>query len=864
MKPAREWLVTRTGLPVAAGLLLALAGLSGLTRPQPVRATVETPAFESLRKLPLTLVENRGQVEGPVRYYVRGRDKSVYFTPTGVTFSLTQPEEGTAFGSLGRASITARPAASAVASSETSSPRRWNVRLDFLHAQPAVRLQGVERSATRVHHLSGPPTAWKRNLPTYAGVHYPELWPGIDLTYRGTEAGLKYEYTVRPGADPSQIRLAYRGAENVRRTEEGQLEVRTPAGSFTDQKPVAFQRIDGQEVPVPVAYELSGSEYTFQLGNYDRRYPLTIDPAVLISCGYLGGDGEELAFDVASDANGNSYVVGTTSSPESTFPAQVGPDLTFNSSSPQLDAFIAKVRADGTGFVYAGYIGGAADDGAYGVAVGPDGAAYVTGWTESSEATFPVTVGPGLQYSGGQDAWVARVSPDGSSLDYCGYLGGAAGETGWSVVVDSTGRACVAGSTASDETTFPALVGPDLTFNSSSGGTDAFVAQVSPTGILQRRGYIGGAEADEGYGVAVDGDDDIYITGLTLSGPASFPLVVGPDLTFNGTPGADADAFIARLRSDWTGLDYCGYVGGADSDIAVRVRVDSQERPVLAGTTGSSESSFPVMGGPDLTYNGGGDAWLARVAADGTGLEYCGYVGGKRGEQCLGLALDTGGNAHLVGHTTSNERSFPVRVGPDLTLGARQGAWIARIAADGSAPDYAGYLAANAVAEAVTVDALGNASVVGSTAARQDRFPARVGPDLTLNQTVDPRTGNSGSALDAFIARVSAFTPGAGSGRLKAAPAIVNFRTTRLGQSRQRRVALINSGRDPLTVNVPSLGGPFTVTPSGDLVVPARSRTTLTLTFQPASAGTAIAGLVLTSSDPKKPLVQLPVRGRGR
>ncbi len=75
---------------------------------------------------------------------------------------------------------------------------------------------------------------------------------------------------------------------------------------------------------------------------------------------------------------------------------------------------------------------------------------------------------------------------------------------------------------------------------------------------------------------------------------------------------------------------------------------------------------------------------------------------------------------------------------------------------------------------------------------------------------------------------------------------------------------LINSGSDPLTVNVPPQAGPYSVTPAGDLVVPARSRATVTLTFQPASAGAGIAGLVLTSSDPKKPLVQIPVRGRGK
>ncbi len=146
---------------------------------------------------------------------------------------------------------------------------------------------------------------------------------------------------MQPGADPAQIRLAYRGAA-VRLDEAGRLEVSTPAGRFTDDAPVAYQEVDGQRVPVAVAYALAGSTYGFRLGAYDPGRPLVIDPAVLVYCGYIGGDGWDDVYGVAVDAAGYLYVTGRTDSwGAATFPATVGPDLTFNGD---IDAFVAKVR----------------------------------------------------------------------------------------------------------------------------------------------------------------------------------------------------------------------------------------------------------------------------------------------------------------------------------------------------------------------------------------------------------------------------------------------------------------------------------------------------------------------------------------
>jgi hypothetical protein len=201
--------------------------------------------------------------------------------------------------------------------------------------------------------------------------------------------------------------------------------------------------------------------------------------AGLVYAGYLGGSAGDYGSAIAVDASGAAYVVGGTGS--ANFPVVVGPDLAYNGG---YDAFVAKILPGGAGLAYAGFIGGGASDEVYyGLAVDAAGAAYVTGKTTSTD--FPVVGGPDLTYNGGaSDAFVVKVLADGSGLAYAGYLGGSAADFGYSIAVDTAGAVYVTGKTSS--TDFPALGGPDLTYN---GGTiDVFVANIAafnpaPTGL---------------------------------------------------------------------------------------------------------------------------------------------------------------------------------------------------------------------------------------------------------------------------------------------------------------------------------------------------------------------------------------------
>jgi|GEM_PF-489960 len=674
----------------------------------------------SLDQLPLYFVANAGQFDHEVAFCVKGADKTLFFTSEGITFSLMREDRG--------------------------KLECWALKLDFVDAGP-VAPRGEDRREALFSYFEGRPADWKTGIAAYGRLVYEDLWPGIDLVFCGSADHLKYEFIVEPGADANRIGLRYGGVDNLEVGDDGALIVSTPFGGFEDGTPFAYQMLGGvlKEVSMRYVVEKRGEsfDYRFELGDYDADAPLVLDPDMLLYCGYIGDGGADRCMCVAADDAGSAYVTGYTV--YSTFPVVVGPDLTPNGS---WDAFVAKVSPDGTSLVYCGYIGGGGLDYGYGIDVDGSGNAYVIGNTSSSESTFPVLIGPDLTYNGGVDAFIAKVNAAGTSLDYCGYIGGDSEEWGQDVAVDSLGNAYVSGDTQSTESTFPATVGPDLTYN--GGSRDAFVAKVAASGAaLEFCGYIGGTDLEYGYGVTVGASNNAYVVGITKSTQTTFPAVVGPDLTYNGgldafiakvnttgtaleycgyIGGEDAeyshdvaldsagnayiggytqttgatfpavvgpglnyhgglyDAFVAKINSVGTALLYCGYLGGAEDDRIFDITVDASGHAYVTGETTSPETSFPVESGPDLTYNGNGDVFVAKVNATGSALIFCGYIGGAEGDYSRGIALDGADNTYIAGFTWSYETTFPVLVGPDLTCaagGSHPDAFVVKLMATG-------------------------------------------------------------------------------------------------------------------------------------------------------------------------------------
>jgi len=738
-------IVCLAGVVVCALVLGGPPRLAATSLPSPAlerTAVVQTSA--PLAGLPLYFEANRGQVDSRVAFFARGERASVFFTPGGIRYSLADTRR---------------------------AGRRFGLELGFVGADPDVRPVGVSETGAEVSYFRGSAKESETRVPTYGKVAYRDLWPGIDLVYTGARGRLKYNLVVAPGADPAAIELAWRGATELGVDRNGRLKVATEAGALREQAPVSYQRVAGRRVAVDSSYALGpGRRYGFKLGGYDRTRRLVIDPAVLVYAGYLGGRRDDAANNTAVDRRGALYVTGATGSAQARFPDRLGPDRSFN--GPTNDAFVAKVDPSGRRLAYAGYIGGSKDDGGLVIAVDRRGAAYVTGTTASTQATFPVRRGPDTTYGGGpRDAFVAKVSPSGRRLEYAGYIGGSAvtpaplpNEQANGVAVDRRGNAYVSGFTASSAAQgFPATAGSfDSTFN---GFVDTFVVKVRRDGRrFAYGGYIGGSGVDPGTGIAIDRAGNAYVNGFAGSTQATFPdgdgfgSVPGFDRTFNGagdSPIPD-DAYIAKVARDGRRLVYATYIGGAGVEQPFGNAVDRRGNAYLAGRTSSRQDSFPDgngfgrIPGPDQTQNGGTDVFVVKLRPSGRSLAYAGYIGGAGDEDAVGLGVDRAGSMHVFGTTDSRQRSFPVRGGPDGTYnGGPSDAYIAKLSPGGGRLSYAGYIGGSGAETGIglALDAAGSAYVAGTTDSRPNSFPVTLGPDRSIN-------GRFGDT-DAFVAKVS-------------------------------------------------------------------------------------------------------------
>jgi hypothetical protein len=479
-----------------------------------------------------------------------------------------------------------------------------------------------------VSRFHGGPDQWQTGAATFGAVRYAELWQGIDLLLEAEGDLLKGTYVVAPGADPGDVRMRHHGGDSVRIDSCGRLVVTTAVGELVDDAPVAWQQVGEERVGVSVAFALEPAagdavDVVFALGAHDRTLPLLIDPAVIVQAGFLGGSERDQVAALAVGDDGSLYLTGFTSSTEATFPVTVGPDLTW--AGPPLgsqgDVFVAKLDPTGDTLIYAGYIGGTNYDYASGIAVDSLGRAYISGRTGSTQNQgFPVTVGPDLTHNGDQDAFVARVSADGTSLEYCGYLGGNSEDRGLGIAVDELFRAYVVGRFESLTGTLPLLVGPSI--GVPSDANNAFVARVAPGGAsLEYCGYIGGSDVEDATGVAVDQFGAAWVTGWTLS--TDLPVVGGPDLTHNG----GVDVFLAHVANDGSSLISCGYLGGSASDFPIRPVLDDGNSLYISGYA-TDAASFPALVGPLLVPTDTGSGFLTKVQANGLGLVWSGFTPG--------------------------------------------------------------------------------------------------------------------------------------------------------------------------------------------------------------------------------------------
>lgn len=630
----------------------------------------------------------------PMPFYL---EKNVGQAPRGVRFLahagseiLSVTDRGGVIGAAGRSLIRMTPLGGA------------------LHPQlvPADKLPGIIN-----YFLGNNRRHWYTNVPTYGEVTYRNVYPGIDLSFHGQGERLEYDWIVKPGADLGRIHLAVGGASTPAIDARGVLHFGNLP--ILETRPTIYQQLGGARRRVQGGYALAGgSTVRFRVGQYDRSRPLVIDPVIQFS-EYLGGSGDDFSNAVKVDAKGHIYIDGETKSAD--LPLRNAYQKTSHGGD---DMFVQKLTSSG-GLMYGTYIGGSDSDGAEGIAVDGAGRAYVAGWTDS--ANFPVV--PQATFLGSPAAVVLSLNAKGNVLRYSMVYGDAGTSYAQAIAVDPQGDAYAAIAVTSpggksdpwvrvlkvgrNGPNDPATTEGDLGLNSTGfafgiavtksgnvvvvgttstsdfaiykaaqpayggGFSDGFVTEFDSNldEHLVFSTYLGGSDPEHVNAVAVDGSNNIYIAGGTLS--ANFPATNVFDVIDEYSP------FVTKLSGSGK-LLYSTVIGSPVNSTATGIVVNKQGYATIDGTTGGSWLFMknPLKG--QGSYRGGqADGFVATLGGAGQRILFSSYLGGSALDDVTGIAIGGAGNLFATGSTLS--ANFPKTRGQRFNASGNEDAFLTKI-----------------------------------------------------------------------------------------------------------------------------------------------------------------------------------------
>ena len=406
------------------------------------------------------------------------------------------------------------------------------------------------------------PAKWRQNVPTFAGVKFREVYPGIDLIYRGTEGRVEYDFAISPNADPGRVRMRVEGAESLALASNGDLIIKTVVGDLVEKAPKIYQEAAVTRRAITGGYRLIGNdEVAFALGAYDHSRPLIIDPLLTYST-FLGGYVAIESPKIAVGADGSVWIAGATQSTD--FPLTGNAVQSTNHGYDNI--FISKLSPDGSTVEYSSYLGGSNYDEVQRIVLDPAGDVFFAGWSYSTD--YPVTAGAYNTSPGSEIAindFITALDGNGQliySTMFASVSGIAANSQGQLVVygagnvdpsklcpiVDqqcsyvATLNASGSQLVSSGVFSFPESantggnqLGLDAQGNAyiASGSNGIFVAKVAPdeSGLLYERGFF---NANIVIDMAVEPSGNAHVVaGIAESNNPIYPLI-------NLTPTGDA------------------------------------------------------------------------------------------------------------------------------------------------------------------------------------------------------------------------------------------------------------------------------------------------------------------------------------
>ncbi len=678
----------------------AVIGALGLTAAAPAQTASVRHASQ-----PLAFERNAGQTDPRVKFLARHQGGIIFLRGAGATLA----------GKGG--ALTVR----------------------FVGANPKAKPVAGRPLPGKVNYYKGKdPSRWISGLSTHSRVRFVDVYPGIDVVYYGRKAGsgrnagpdvLEFDCEVRPGADPTRIKLAFDRAESVG-IENGDLVARAPGMQVRLRRPVSYQTVSGARVPVASKWKLVGTrasattQAALKLARYDRTRPLVVDPVLFLFSTRFGGSSDDRLTAVAEVPSSYAEPVVTVGDTISTDFPTMSPRQTYHAGT---DVVVTIWQWNLLTPAVSTYVGGSRDESATCVAIDADRNVFVGGHTTSPD--FPTANASQASIGGGQDAFIARVDAFSGQVAYSTFYGGSGDETVAGLVTNAA-SATIAGTTTSAD-----LPGTALGYQSGlAGGSDGFVVNLTPNGQLATATYFGGT-GNEVVTCIARRETEVVIAGYAGDG---IPIT---GLAFQADWLGGLDGFVAGFPSALTGLAFSSYLGGSSDDKITAISVDGSGICVT-GETFSDD--FPVtVDAFQMARAGLADAFLSRFEDVADWLSVSTFLGGTGDD--AGTAVD----AHrmiVAGYTTSAD--FPTVNAFQPVPGGGEDGFITAVSRAVAGPDYllhSSYLGGSGDDRVlgITVDLSGEVLAVGSTSS----------PDYPSERV--PVMGNTGSGVDGFMTLVA-------------------------------------------------------------------------------------------------------------
>ncbi len=604
--------------------------------------------------------ENKGQIadEGEsVLFIYKSSDLDIFITNSGISYvfsyetRLNQPSarESSAILSSGRRAT------------EVHSHRTDMVLKDAtINRNNIVKKGKLSKSENIFYnskHIEG-----IRNINTWEEVTIREVYPGIDwVLYVDKTSGyaMKYDFLVKPGGNPADIKMVYEGAQVSLGNNNTELNIETSLGTIREGRLLSYQK--SKQNSIASSYALNGNEVSFNIRKYNPNEALTIDPPVIIWSTNFGGAKDDYLSNMKVDQNDNLYIYGATRSV--TLPGAIG----GSTNAGKYDVYVTKFSSPGE-LLWTVFFGGAGndDDTEGGITLSNNGdEVYFCGSTSSTD--FPILFAEGAYnhntIEGDNAGFIVKINNEGTML-WSTFICGDGWDYLEDITTDQNDDVYIMGFTSSTDFPIVALEGAFNQPTSKGGMNEGILFKLDENDQLAWSTYFGGSYTDQMFEIKTGPENHLYIVGYTSS--QDFPIVE-KEGAYNGGAFAagDWDQAVIMEFNEARSLIWSTYFGGTRFEVARSMTWDSDNNLYVVGETESADMITLEMEGAYFSGNLNNpvapyltDAFITRFNANTKALEWSTYFGGSRADLASGIIFDEQGKMWVCGATDS--QNFPI------------------------------------------------------------------------------------------------------------------------------------------------------------------------------------------------------------